>query len=248
MMRRPGAAALLMGLALALPRPARAEEKEAEAPVRLLEFAIEDAAVRRVIQGTTVSRAVEPTRFPGRAAHEEFLLDHLPLSAALGRRLSPSLEPYRVTERAPGVWGVEEGDSIRGQTRLVAAAAGRRVYITQGEFRSLAQLVRFEGAMVITLRFWEAEEAGQHFLRNEPHVYVRIENPFLRALAKLFSLIVQGIIERRVSRLAAAANAVSARLAQDPKGLYEEMGGWPEVSEKDREDYRHYFRLEGKSE
>ncbi len=248
MIRRPVAAALLLGLALVLPVLARGEEKEAETPVPLVDFEIEDAAVRRVIQGTTVSRAVEPTRFPGKAAYEEFLLDHLPLSAALGRRLYPPLDPYRVSERGPGVWAVEESDSIRGQTRLVAAAPGRRVYITEGEFRSLAQLIRFEGAMVITLRYWEDEDAGQTYLHNEPHVYVRIENLFLRGLAKLFSPIVRGIIERRVARLAGAASAVSARLMQNPKVLYEEMEGWPEVSDKDRAEFRRYFQIEGKSE
>jgi hypothetical protein len=130
----------------------------------------------------------------------------------------------------------------------VAAAPGRRVYITEGEFRSLAQLIRFEGAMVITLRYGEAEEAGQHVLSNEPHVYVRIENLLLRGLARLFSPIVGGIIERRVARLAGAAGAVSTQLSRDPAALYREMQGWPEISERDRADFRRYFGIEERGE
>ncbi len=244
MKRRPGAAALLLGIALASPLAARGEEKEAEGPVRLLDFEIDDAAVRRVIQGTTVSRAVEPTRFLGRVAHEEFLLDRLPLSAALGRRLYPPLDPYRVAEKGPGVWAVEESDSIRGETRLITKAPGRRVYIAEGEFRSLAHLLRFEGAMVITLRYREEEEAGQFFLVNEPHVYVRIENLLLRGLAKLFSPIIHGTIERRVTRLAAAASAVSVQITRDPAALLLGMQGWSDVTEQDRADLRRHFGIE----
>jgi hypothetical protein len=248
MMWRAGAATLLLALAPAPPGPGLGAEKEPQAPVRLVDFEIEDAAVRRAVQGATISRRLQPTRFPGRAATEEFLLDHLPLAAALGRRLQPALDPYRVSERGPGVWAVEESDAIRGQTRLVAAAPGRRVYITEGEFRSLAQLIRFEGAMVITLRYGEAEEAGQHVLSNEPHVYVRIENLLLRGLARLFSPIVGGIIERRVARLAGAAGAVSTQLSRDPAALYREMQGWPEISERDRADFRRYFGIEERGE
>ena len=165
-LRRPGAAALLVGLALGAPTGAATDEKEPGGRLRLLDFEIVDPAARRVLERTTIARAIEPTRFLGRVAHEEFFLDRLPLSAALGRRLSPALEHYRIAEKGPGVWAMEEGESIKGQTRLIAAAPGRRVYIAEGEFRSLAQLLRFEGAMVITLRYSEEEQGGQVFLGN----------------------------------------------------------------------------------
>jgi len=243
--RRSGAAALVLLFALAAAPGGRADEREAGGRPRLLDFEFEDPAVRRVLERTTITRAIEPTRFIGRMAHEEFLLDRLPLSAALGRRLHPALEHYRITEKGRGVWAIEEGESIRGRTRLIARAPGRRVYIAEGEFRSLAQLLSFEGAMVITLRYWEDEQGGRAYLHNAPHVYVRIENVLLHGLAKLFSPILHGIVERRVARLAAAANAVSDRFTRDPAGLYREMLGWPEVSERDRAAFRRHFGIEG---
>lgn len=237
------AAALALGAACAAVPAARGEEGEPRGPVRLLDLDIEDGAARRVFERTTGSRAVEPTRFPGRREHQDFFLDRLPLAAVLGRRLDPGVEHYRIAEKGPGVWAIEEGEALRGQTRLLARAPGRRVYIAEGEFRSLAHLLRFQGAMVITLRYREEQEGAESFLVNEPHVYVRIENLLLHGLAKLLSPIIHGIIERRVARLAAAAGAVSTRIVRDPAGLYREMQDWPEVTERDRTDFRGHFEI-----
>ena len=212
-------------------------------PLRLLEFAIDDPAVRHVVDHHTISRAMPATRFPGRRDHEEYLLDRLPLSAALGRRLHPALEPYEIAEKGPGLFEVEEAGRLRGPTRLVAGAPGRRVYLVEGEFRSLGELLRFAGSMVIALRYHEDAGPDGPMLVNEPHLYVRIDNLLLRGLAKLLSPVIHGIVERRVARLAAAAEAVSTRIARDPAGLYREMKAWPEITEAQRADFRHHFGI-----
>lgn len=212
-------------------------------PLPLLDLPIDDPTVRHVVENATIARALTPTRFPGRRDHEEYLLDRLPLSAALGRRLHPDLEPYHITEKGPGLFELEEGDRIRAPTRLVAKAPGQRVYLIEGEFRSLANLIRFHGSMVIALRYYEDVEADGPTLVNEPHLYVRINNILLRGLAKLFSPIIHGIIAERVARLSAAAEAVSTRIVRDPAGLYREMKGWPEITDPQRADFRRQFGI-----
>lgn len=204
---------------------------------------IDDPAVRHVVENHTISRAMPPTRFPGRHEHEEYLLDRLPLSAALGRRLHPALEPYQITEKGPGVVEVEEPGRLRGPTHLVARAPGRRVYLIEGEFRSLADLLRFTGSMVIALRYREEAAADGPILVNEPHLYVRIDNLLLRGLAKLLAPVLHGIIDRRVARLAEAAEAVSTRITRDPAGLYRDMKAWPEITEAQRADFRRHFGI-----
>jgi hypothetical protein len=212
-------------------------------PLRLLELEIASPVVHRILARRTVSRALDPVRFVGRQEHEEFLLDHLPLAAALGRRLNPALEPYRISERAPGLYDVDDQGAIRGRLRYIAGAPGRRVYLAEGEFQSRLEFIRFTGAIVITLRYAEDGEKGRPMLRNEPHLYLRIENVLLHGLLKLLSPLLNAIIDRRVANLAAAAEVVSARLTEDPGGLYREMKDWPEVTNEERAAFRRHFGL-----
>jgi hypothetical protein len=243
MIRRAAGIALLLVLAGPLAAPGGENEKEARAPLRLLDFEIEDAAVRRAVEEYTISRALEAVRFVGRREHEEFLLERLPLAAALARHLYPPLEPYNVTEKGPGLYDVDDRGALRGHLRLIAQAPGRRVYFAEGEFRSLAHLLRFNGAMVIALRYAEETGTGGPGLRNEPHLYLRVEHGLVHGLLKLLSPLIRGIIDRRVAALSAAAEAVSARMTKDPAGLYREMQGWPDVTDAQRADFRRQFRL-----
>ncbi len=245
MIRRGAGIALLLALAAPPAAPGVAEEKEAPAPLRLLDFEIEDAAVRRAVEEYTISRELAAVRFVGRREHEEFLLERLPLAAALARHLYPPLEPYSITEKGPGLYDVNDRDALRGHLRLIARAPGRRVYFAEGEFRSLARLLRFNGAMVITLHYTEEVQGGDPALRNEPHLYVRIQHGLVHGLLKLLSPLIHGIIDRRVAALSAAAQAVSARMTGDPAGLYREMQGWPDITDAQRADFRRHFGLGG---
>lgn len=243
MIRCAAGIALLLVLAGPLAALGGENEKEARAPLRLLDFEIEDAAVRRAVEDYTISRALEAVRFVGRREHEEFLLERLPLAAALARHLYPPLEPYNVTEKGPGLYEVDDRGALRGHLRLIAQAPGRRVYFAEGEFRSLAHLLRFNGAMVIALRYAEEAGTGEPGLRNEPHLYLRIEHGLVHGLLKLLSPLIRGIIDRRVAALSGAAEAVSARMTKDPAGLYREMQGWPDVTEAQRAEFRRHFGL-----
>ena len=233
----------LPALAAALPALAGEDAQEPRAPLRVLDFEIEDAAVRRVVEGYTISRALEAVRFVGRRGHEEFLLERLPLATALARHLHEPLEPYNVTERAPGEYDVDDRGALRGRLRLVAKAPGRRVYYAEGQFRSLAQLLRLDGAMVITLHYREGEDPSQPALMNAPQLYVRLDNILAHGILKILSPLIHGVIDRRFAHLAGAAEKVSARMMKDPAGLYREMQGWPDVTDAQRADFLRQFGL-----
>jgi hypothetical protein len=219
-------------------------EKEAHEPIRLLDFEIDVPAVRQVLERHTIFRAVDPVRFVGRREHEEFLLDHLPLAVTMARHLYPPLERYDISEQASHVYDVNDRGAIHGHLRGVAAASGRRVYLVEGEFRSRTYLVHFTGAMVITLRYTEEQETGGGpILRNEPHLYVRIDNILMHGLLKLFSPLIHRIIDRRVGTLAAAAEVVSTRMTNDPGGLYREMKGWTDITDQQRTEFRRHVGL-----
>jgi hypothetical protein len=219
-------------------------EKETHEPVRLLDFEIDAPAVRQVLERHAISRAIEPIRFVGKREHEEFLLDHLRLAVAMARHLHPPLERYNLSEMAPHIYEVSDRDAIHGRLHRIAAAAGRRVYLVEGEFQSRVYFVHFTGAMVITLRYAEEQGTGEGpVLRNEPHLYVRIDNVLMHGLLKLFSPLIHKIIDGRVGTLAAAAEVVSTRMTNDPDGLYREMKGWDDITERERAVFRRHLGL-----
>lgn len=250
MIRRVPSTALLLLVMAMLAWPVFGGEvaKEAHEAIRLLDLEIDVPAVRQVLEGHAISRTIDPVRFAGRQKHEEFLLDHLPLAVAMARHLYPSLERYDVSEKALHIYDVNDRGAIRGQLRGVAAAAGRRVYLVEGEFRSRTYFVHFTGAMVITLRYGEERETGGGpILHNEPHLYVRIDNLLMHGLLKLFSPLIHRIIDRRVSTLAEAAEVVSTRMTNDPGGLYREMKGWADITDQQRTEFRRHVGLSDES-
>jgi hypothetical protein len=218
-------------------------QPKAVQPVHLLDFEITSPAVSRTVARRTTSRAVDPVRFIGRQEHEEFLLDHLPLAATIARRLNPDLKPYHITEQSAGLYEVDDRGSIHGRLHQIAGAPGRRVYLAEGEFRSRAEFIRFTGAMVIALRYTEARKRDGALLVNEPHLYVRIDNVLVHGFLKVLSPLLNAIIDRRIANLAAAAEVVSARLTNDPRGLYREMKGWEDVSDQERAAFRRHFGI-----
>lgn len=244
--------ALVLGvlacLAIGLPAGARDEAQRApdSPPVQLLGFTVTSPAVRHVLAQPTLSRALEPVRFLGQQDHEEFLLDHLPLLAALARHVHPGLEPYHITETAPGLYEVDDHGSIHGLLHRVAAAPGRRVYVAEGEFRSRAELIKFKGAVVIALRF-EEEPAGSRRLRNEPQMHVRIDNVVMHGLLRFLSPLLNRIIDRRVANLTAAAEFLSGRLMTDAGAVAREMQDWPDVTSEERAAFRRHFGLPARS-
>jgi hypothetical protein len=237
-------APVCLALAVLCALPARAGEPASEAnlSLRLLDFEIEDPAVRRVVERYTIHREMEQVRFLGRREYEEFLLDRLPLAAALGKRLHEALEPYNIVEKAPGLYDVDDRGALRGHVRLVANAPGRRIYLVEGQFRSLAQLLKLDGTMIITLAYRDEEDGGP-VLVNAPQLYLRLDNILAHGILKVLAPLVHGVIDRRFAHLAGAAERVSARITQDPAGVYREMRAWPDVTDAHRADFRRHFGL-----
>ena len=230
---------------LVLGPPALEGEDQPPRALPLLGFEIEDAAVRRVVEGYTISQALQPLRLILRLEDEEFLLDRPPMLAALARRLHKGLEPYKVTvrENEPGHYDVEDPGVLRGSVRLVASAPGRRVYFAQGDYRALANLLHLTGAMVVTLRYRQGEDPGEPTLVNEQHLYIRIDNVVVHGLLKVLSPLIHAIINKRAANGNSAAEELSIRVTKDPAGLYMEMKDWPEITQEQRREFGLHFGI-----
>jgi hypothetical protein len=213
----------------------------AQAAFTLIGLTIDDSATRKIVEGRSLARDLSPVRFPGTVRMVDWLLDRPRLAATLARHLCPPLERYHVKPQEDGTYEVNDLGALRGSFRLVARGENRRVYLVLGEFRSLAQILKLSGGMVFTLEFRELQQGSEARLEIAPQLYLRLENILAHGLLKVLSPLLNGIIDRRVGNLTAAAQAVGERMTRDPAGLYREMRSWPDVTPGELEEYRQAF-------
>jgi hypothetical protein len=141
------------------------------------------------------------------------------------------------------VYAVDDMGALRGSIRLIARAPERRIYLVEGEFRSLAHLLRLSGSMVFALTYRERWEGNESYVEIDPQLFVRLDNLLVHGILKILAPLIHGVIDRRADSLTVAARVVSQRLTLDPQGLYREIRTWPDVGPTELEEYRHFFRI-----
>ncbi|MBI2902822.1 MAG: hypothetical protein HYY12_04455 [Candidatus Methylomirabilis oxyfera] len=204
-------------------------------------LAIDDKETREIVAQPTLRRQIPRIRFMGDRRTYDFLVSHPPLATQLARRLHPPLERYTVTQVGEDLYTIEDLGALRGEARLVRVTDRQRVYWFKGEFRSLANLLRFTGRMVLVLDSREVKEGGRTYIESDPDFYLRIDHLFFGFLAKLLAPLVNLLIDRRVGMIAEASSKLFQQVAGDPEGLYREMATWKEVRPEDLEAYRRAF-------
>lgn len=206
---------------------------------------IEDTEIRDIVAQPSVYRQIPRIRFAGDRRTYEFLADHPPLSNQIARHLHPQLEGYTITQVQQGVYTVQDRNALRGEARLIAATGDQRIYRFQGEFRSLASLLRFTGRMVVIFRYHEVREGNRIFIDSEPGFYLRIDDLFFHFMTKLLAPPIRSIVDRRVKMIVEATHKLFDGVRTDPEGLYKQMSTWPEVQPADLEAFRQAFVSKG---
>lgn len=231
---------VILGLVLSGIPGSSASANEAGRPSVVLP-SIDDPQTREILASPTLRQRITRIRFPGDRRTYEFLVSHPPLATQLARRLHPPLERYTVTEVVEGFYTVEDRGALRGEVRLIQTTNGQRVYRVEGEFRSLANFVRFTGRMVLVLDYRELREGGRTYTESDPDFYLRIDHLFYGFMAKLLTPLVRFLIERRVNMIIEASTELFEQVVKDPERLYQEMATWKEVRPEDLEAYRQAF-------
>jgi hypothetical protein len=70
---------------------------------------------------------------------------------------------------------------------------------------------------------------GHTYVTNDVTGYLRVDNAFLDALARLVGPIVVGAVDRKVARSVGIAAKVSERAYDDPKGFLQALQDSPEI-------------------
>ena len=209
----------------------------------LIGFPLDDAATREVVEEYSLARQLKTIRFIGTLKNTEWIMDRPPLAATLARHLDARLERYHISDNRDGTYVVDDMGALRGSVRLVAQAPARRIYLVEGEFRSLAHILNLSGTMVFTLECRERFDGHESYVEIDPQLFLRLKNVMAHGILKVLAPLLHGVIDRRVASLTEAAQIVSQRVTKDPQGLYREIQTWPDVRPEDLEGFRQAFHI-----
>jgi hypothetical protein len=159
-----------------------------------------------------------------------FLLDHPDFAAAVARALR--LGRYHVEARDDGFWG-DDSRGARGMIRVLYADEGRRLYHLEGMYETRG-LPTIQGQMLVMIEFQhEDDPAGGTRVEASVTGHMRLDTPFMGAVAQLATTLARPTVERAVERKVRrffATVARASRWAHDqPEEFWAALEGHPEI-------------------
>jgi hypothetical protein len=156
-----------------------------------------------------------------------YFLDHPDVAAAAARALR--VANYQVQRRSDGTYWGDDTRGAKGLVEVVYADPGKRVVHAQGTYDT-GWLPTVHARIVLVLDFaHRTAPDGHSYATTDITGYLRVDNRFLDALARLVGPIVVGAVDRKVARTAGIAAKVSERAYDDPVGFLEALRQVPDL-------------------
>ncbi len=194
--------------------------------------------VEHVLADVAVAVPLEPAEVKSTLEVYDFLLTEMPFTGGVVRELGRGKwEIFRDPgDPEPGAFVVVDPEGFRLRFELVRKEATRRIYVTQGSFL-MGILPPLEGSTVIVMRMLPSGDA----LRTDAVVYVRVETPFYRELAKGFRPLVESKVRDRAGYFIRAAKWVAEEAVARPAWLHMQVDGSKEVDQAVLAEFRKRF-------
>jgi hypothetical protein len=168
----------------------------------------------------------------------DFLLDRLPLTAALVRELN--LASYLITQKAPGVFMVDDQAGIKVIVHQVWKGHGKRIYYTTGKYVApIIPTVRGRGVIIQLYR----QRDG--YMDNRALLFFSIDSKFYQALTALFKPIVRSVMLEKSTLFIIAATEIAERICRNPERVYRLLKKIKGVTGQDVRDFENVMRKLG---
>ena len=183
--------------------------------------------LRDVVDHAAFERGVRDVTFRSREPIFLYFLEHPDFAAAAARALR--VANYQVRPQGDGTYWGDDTRGAMGVFEVVYADPHKRVVHAQGTYDT-PWLPTIHARIVLVLDFehWNGAD-GHAYARSDVMGYLRVDNRFLEALARLVGPIVVGAVDRKVARTAGIAAKVSERAYDDPAGFLEALRKLPEI-------------------
>ena len=195
--------------------------------------ALSEAARARaegVLNHQIFAQRVAGIRYRSREAVFEFLLDHPDFAATVARALR--VGQYRL-DRVGDEYVGDDARGARGLVRLLYADAGQRLYHLEGRYEARG-LPSLSGEMLVLLEYRHEDDGeGGTVVDSSLTGHLRIDTPFVGALAGVLNGLARPVVtravERKVRRFFQTVARVSRWAYDEPAQLHAALDGNPDV-------------------
>lgn len=190
------------------------------------------ARIEKVLAQATVSTRVEAEPYPLRLDVFNYLLDHPDFATQVTRALK--LARYRIWRTADGL-NLEDGWGVKGLITPMYGDHGLRVIYARGRYEQ-SVLPDIRGQAVILLRYADGPGSnGRPALATSMEVFAKLDSATLATLASSIARSKATSEARQVLRVFSRLSMHLERCADE---VLAELGGRPEVSRPELEEFR----------
>jgi hypothetical protein len=190
------------------------------------------AFVKSVTDHYTLRRKYPAQEFKAQVATFEYLLDHMDVCSALAQQLK--LITYRATRDADGRLHANDREGATGYLLNVYASDGKprerlrskRVFYVQGTQHGLFDV---SGRGVAVVDYHQKSPDTIEYTRT---AFVKVDSVVLAALAQLFSVFLQGTVDRHFEHVIRHPIILSKKAQLEPQKLLEEIARMPAVDQE----------------
>ena len=165
----------------------------------------------------------------------EYLLDHPEFATHLMRALE--IARYRIWREPDGLW-LDDGAGALVRFHVVYAAYGSRVFYLRGHYQPPV-LPAIHGRVVVILEYRsEPTGGGKSHITPALASFVRIDNGFVEALARLFKAVIAPRAAKVTSRIVIDIAKTARVIESDPGRVDEALGRRPDVPARELAEFR----------
>jgi hypothetical protein len=207
---------------------------------------VDRQVVEEILFAPTLSRELKGVKFRSRKEVYEYFLNHPDFAAAVAGAFG--LSDYHIVKEANfsqasggPYWGTD-GRGATGHFRVVYADKKKRVFILDGTIDK-KWLPSVSAKAVVVLSFEHKADADGSYVENDIYGYIKMDNPFVAQLAKLFHPIIGAMASEKIRHVLSVGATISEEAYRDPAGFLKKLEANPALSQEELDRFRRDYLL-----
>ncbi len=170
----------------------------------------------------------------------QFLLDRPDVGATLARILT--IGTYTVIGTGKDRFHTSDPEGLDGELEILYRDGAHRVYFAEGIAQGGLLTVRGKALVVHEFQYRTADQ-GQPWVATQLTVYGKIKNPLLALFLQIFSPLIGGLVDVKISKAQGVVRQVSELMVHDPQGTYARIAASDQLTRDDLTTLRELMTL-----
>ncbi len=201
---------------------------------------------KRVASQMTEKNDIDVT-FPGREVTSsvqgyEFLLDRLPLTAELVRKMD--MGSYRIKPGKNDNVIVRDGEGVKLKLVPLYSQTGFRMYYTRGYWENPI-IPTIYGRGMVLLQYSENDDGT---IKTGARLYFQVDSDFYDSLSGLLEQFVKATLKKKVKKFISAAESIARMVEEKPEKVQKAMNKASYANRKTRKTFTKHFYSQTKEE